>query len=494
MNESTKLVIKSAHKKAVILNWIICVVMDLALIMNCFQEGVKWWINVFIVVLIQIPMILATIAYKKNKENNFTGGLSFLASYMAWVIIFVRSGKVEVYVFVLIISTIYVVYSEKKFIYIIGGIAVSLEVIKTIWDYNRLDNINLSIYITMIIASVAFYVVLGIVTNEMSKSINKSIDNLKEVEEARKKQEEVSSEIKKTVKVVSENSSEIDKIVEEISTSSKSIAFAIDEISKGATTTAEDIQMQSSHLDKINADIEESSNACELMERSSENAYEVIKQGESILKDLIEESNIVTDNTKEVHSIMKELLEESREIANITGVISGIANQTNLLALNASIEAARAGEAGKGFSVVANEVGLLADQSKEATKNIDNIVVKLQNKCNKSSEVVEKLTISNGKQNDLVKKTDSAFNEINKEIIEIMDKNNLVKNSIGEVVKSSDVITGSVTSISAVSEETMSNSEETAAMSSEYIVSANHARKLVGELVKVIEQLEEINK
>ena len=485
MNESTKLVIKSAHKKAVILNWIICVVMDLALIMNCFQEGVKWWINVFIVVLIQIPMILATIAYKKNKENNFTGGLSFLASYMAWVIIFVRTGKVEVYVFVLIISTIYVVYSEKKFIYIIGGIAVSLEVIKTIWDYNRLDNINLSIYITMIIASVAFYVVLGIVTNEMSKTINKSIDNLKEVEEARKKQEEVSSEIKKTVKVVSENSSEIDKIVEEISTS---------EISKGATTTAEDIQMQSSHLDKINEDIEESSNACELMERSSENAYEVIKQGESILKELIEESNIVTDNTKEVHSIMKELLEESREIANITGVISGIANQTNLLALNASIEAARAGEAGKGFSVVANEVGLLADQSKEATKNIDNIVVKLQNKCNKSSELVEKLTISNGKQNDLVKKTDSAFNEINKEIIEIMDKNNLVKNSIGEVVKSSDVITGSVTSISAVSEETMSNSEETAAMSSEYIVSANHARKLVGELVKVIEQLEEINK
>ena len=193
--------------------------------------------------------------------------------------------------------------------------------------------------------------------------------------------------------------------------------------------------MQSSHLDKINADIEESSNACELMERSSENAYEVIKQGESILKELIEESNIVTDNTKEVHSIMKELLEESREIANITGVISGIANQTNLLALNASIEAARAGEAGKGFSVVANEVGLLADQSKEATKNIDNIVVNLQNKCNKSSEVVEKLTISNGKQNDLVKKTDSAFNEINKEIIEIMDKNNLVKNSIGEVVK-----------------------------------------------------------
>ena len=493
MNESTKLVIKFAHQKAMLLNWVVCAIMDLALISNCFKPGVKWWVNLAIVAAIQIPMILSIVAYKKNEKNNYTGFLSFLSSYIAWIAIFFRTEKVEVYVFIFVISAIYSIYSEKKIIYISGGMAISLEVLKTLYDYNRLENFNTAVYATMLIASVAFYVVMAIVTDVISVNINRSIQNLKQVEEAKQKQDEISSEIKKTIKVVSENSSEIDKIVEEISTSSKSIAFAINEISKGATTTAEDIQMQSSHLDKINADIEESSNACDLMEKSSGNAYDVIKQGESILKELIEESNIVTDNTKEVHSIMKELLEESREIANITGVISGIANQTNLLALNASIEAARAGEAGKGFSVVANEVGLLADQSKEATKNIDNIVVKLQNKCNKSSEVVEKLTISNGKQNDLVKKTDSAFNEINKEIIEIMDKNNLVKNSIGEVVKSSDVITGSITSISAVSEETMSNSEETAAMSSEYIVSANHARKLVGELVKVIEQLEEIS-
>ncbi|CDM69289.1 methyl-accepting chemotaxis sensory transducer [Clostridium bornimense] len=493
MNDSTASIINFANRKSIFISWIICIFMDISLISNSFEEGSRWWVNAIYIILIQIPIILATIAYKKNNKNYFSGILTFLSSYLAWGIIFYRTENIEIYVFVLVISAIYCTYSDRRLVVILGVMALVLEVAKSIYDYNRLDNFNFSLYTTMIIASVSFYIIMYIVTNVIDSNISNSIENLRRVEEAKQKQDEIAAEIKKTIKVVSENSNEIDRIVEEISTSSESVAFAIEEISKGATTTAEDIQMQSSHLDKINSDIEESSKACDLMEKSSENAYTVIKQGEDILKELIEESNIVTDNTKEVYGIMKELLEESKEIADITGVISGIAGQTNLLALNASIEAARAGEAGKGFSVVANEVGLLADQCKEATKNIDSIVVKLQNKCNKSSEVVERLTISNGKQNSLVEETDTVFGKINNEISEIMNKNNLVKNSIDEVVKSSDIITASITSISAVSEETMSNSEETAAMSSEYIIHSNHARKLVGELVKVIEQLEKIS-
>ena len=493
MNDTTASIMNFANRKAILINWIICIFMDISLIMNSFKPESRWWVNAIYITLIQIPMILATIKYKKNNSNYISGVLTFLSSYISWGIIFHRTEHIEIYVFILVISAIYCVYSDKRFVVILAVLVLALEVVKSIYDYIRLDSFNFILYLTMVIATLAFYIIMYVVTSVIKRNINMSIENLERVELAKQKQDEIAAEIKKSIKVVSENSSEIDKIVEEISTSSESIAFAIEEISKGATTTAEDIQMQSSHLDKINSDIDESSKACDLMEKSSENAYKVIKQGEDILKELIEESNIVTDNTKEVYGIMKELLEESKEIADITGVISGIASQTNLLALNASIEAARAGEAGKGFSVVANEVGLLADQCKEATKNIDSIVVKLQNKCNKSSEVVERLTVSNGKQNSLVEETDTVFGKINNEISEIMNKNSLVKNSIDEVVKSSDIITASITSISAVSEETMSNSEETAAMSSEYIIHSNHARKLVEELVKVIKKLEKIS-
>lgn len=493
MNDSKETITSFANKKAILINWIVCIIMDIALIPNCFEEGVKWWINILGVIVIQTPMIIATKAYKNNKDNKVSGILTFLASYFAWALIFFRSEDIEVYVFILVISAIYSVYANMKYIYILGSMVLSLETIKLVYDYNFLNDFRLSIYIIMILASASFYIIIYIVTKLISNYINKAIENIRKVEKAKEKQDEVTNEIKKTIKVVLESSNEIDKIVEEISTSSQSIAYAVEEISKGATTTAEDIQMQSRQLDKINSDIEESSNANNLMVKSSENAYEVIKQGENIVEELIGESNIVTENTKAVYEIMNELLEESKEISNITSVIAGIASQTNLLALNASIEAARAGEAGKGFSVVANEVGVLADQCKEATSNIDSIIMKLQNKCNKSSEVVEKLSNSNDKQNALVKETDDIFGKINKEIVEIINKNALVKNSINEVVKSSDVITESITSISAVSEETMSNAEETSAMSNEYVVHFNHVKELVSGLVKVVEELNEIS-
>ena len=102
------------------------------------------------------------------------------------------------------------------------------------------------------------------------------------------------------------------------------------------------------------------------------------QSGLSAVEEAISSINTLRDHVHETSKRIKRLGESSQEIGEITALISEITGQTNLLAVNAAIQAASAGEAGRGLSVVAEEVGQLAERCASAARQIRSLVLAIQ--------------------------------------------------------------------------------------------------------------------
>ena len=139
--------------------------------------------------------------------------------------------------------------------------------------------------------------------------------------------------------------------------------------------------------------------------RISKELVAISQSNEQALNHLISMSEEVKNSTNQTQKVTAMLLEESDEIGKTLDIINEIAESINLLALNASIEAARAGEAGKGFAVVAQEVGHLAESTKESLQNVNNVVTRVQNGTSNVSKYMNQNVEQLLKQNTVIVET-----------------------------------------------------------------------------------------
>ncbi len=115
------------------------------------------------------------------------------------------------------------------------------------------------------------------------------------------------------------------------------------------------------------------------VEAASNDLLDKANDNESLLNSLQNMNSEVSNSMSTTVNVTQNLLEAVQEIGVTLSLINDISASTNLLALNASIEAARAGEAGRGFAVVAQEVGNLANSTKESLNEVEAIISRVSN-------------------------------------------------------------------------------------------------------------------
>jgi methyl-accepting chemotaxis protein len=176
---------------------------------------------------------------------------------------------------------------------------------------------------------------------------------------------------------------QLTQIVAQIRVGSDAINAAAGEIAAGNNDLSQRTEQQAASLEETASSMEELTST---VKQNADNARQAnqLAQGAA---DVAEQGGAVVG---QVVQTMSAISESSKKIADIIGVIDGIAFQTNILALNAAVEAARAGEQGRGFAVVASEVRSLAQRSANAAKEIKQLITDSAGKVQEGSALVDR--------------------------------------------------------------------------------------------------------
>lgn len=243
----------------------------------------------------------------------------------------------------------------------------------------------------------------------------------------------VSVSLAEQTKDSEQQSKQLDHLTHNLDSETQSTTEAIKDIARGA--------------EESSGDISETAEMLKIAQKNGESANHLTQVSTQTIGKL--ESQIKSTGTT-----VQQLADEVSSIETVLTVIQGIAEQTNLLALNAAIEAARAGEQGRGFAVVADEVRGLAKRTQESTKEIHDMIEKLQSATVDASKTVESSIVTSAESVEQAQQTSKAITELLDTISAIAAKSNLLDDSSKSQFKSANEATQKLMLIADMSQQT----------------------------------------
>lgn len=302
----------------------------------------------------------------------------------------------------------------------------------------------------------------------------------------------VTKQIRSSSAVMKENSDTLAMVTESTNTSISEVNRAIEDVSNGSAAQANDTQDAASNISEMSFSIENIVSDINDLAVAADQSQQTSRRAKAAMAELIDINMETKNSVEKIVQQSETNVSAASRIQEAVNVISDIASQTNLLSLNASIEAARAGEQGKGFSVVALEVGKLADSSSQSAAEIEEIIKELVANIAETSDMTALLDKNTKNQISKLETTREDFDMVLENVNKMFENTIAVQAEIEKINSIRKNIESIVENLSALSQENAASSQETTASASIVVASMEQLSQSTQQINSLAVELAEI--